>query len=68
MRDVNQKHIGQDFPGGSMVKKSPATAGDIGLIPSPGGSYTLWGNEVHESQLMKPKHPEPMLHNKKPWQ
>ena len=27
-----------DFPGGPVVKKPPASAGDTGLIPGPGGS------------------------------
>ena len=27
-----------DFPGGSLVKRSPATAGDTGLIPGSGRS------------------------------
>ena len=29
------------FPGGSMVKKLPAKAGDMGLIPGPGRSSCL---------------------------
>ena len=32
---------------GSVVKKPPANAGDMGLIPGPGRFYMLWNNEVH---------------------
>ena len=32
------------FLGGSVVKNSPANAGDTGLIPSPGRSHMLQGN------------------------
>ena len=27
------------FPGGSVVKNTPANAGDMGLIPGPGRSF-----------------------------
>ena len=29
----------QDFPGGAVVKNPPASAGDTGSIPGPGGSH-----------------------------
>ena len=32
-----------DYPGGPMVKNLPANAGDMGLIPSLGRFYKLWG-------------------------
>ena len=32
------------FPGGPMVKNFPASAGDIGLIPGPGGFHNPWSN------------------------
>ena len=32
------------FPGGSVVKNLPATAGDTGLIPDPGKSHMTHGN------------------------
>ena len=32
------------FPGGSLVKNLPASAGDMGLIPDPGRSNMLWNN------------------------
>ena len=33
-----------DFPGGAVVKNPPASAGDMGSIPGPGGSHMLWSN------------------------
>ena len=33
-----------DFPDGPVVKKSPANAGDKGLIPGPGRSHMPQGN------------------------
>ena len=30
-----------DFPGGTVVKNLPASAGDMGSIPGPGGSHML---------------------------
>jgi len=35
---LNQKFV-QDFPGGSLVKNPPASAGDIGSISDPGRSH-----------------------------
>ena len=32
------------FPGGSVVKNSPANAGDMGSIPDPGRSHVPWSN------------------------
>ena len=32
------------FLGGSVVKNSPANAGDTGSIPGPGRSYISWSN------------------------
>ena len=32
------------FPGGSVVKNLPASAGDAGLIPGAGRAYILWSN------------------------
>ena len=34
----------QGFPGGSVVKNSPANAGDMGSIPDPGSSHVLRSN------------------------
>ena len=33
-----------DFPGDPLVRNPPANAGDMGLIPGPGGSYMPWDN------------------------
>ena len=33
-----------DFPGGAVVKKPPANAGDTGLSPGPGRSHKPWSN------------------------
>ena len=39
-----------DFPGGPVVKKLPANAGDMGLIPGPGGSNMLGATKpVHHN-------------------
>ena len=34
----------QDFPGGPVVRNSPASTGDTGSIPGPGRSHMPWGN------------------------
>ena len=34
-----------DFPDGSVVGSPSASAGDMGLIPGPGGFHGLWGNQ-----------------------
>ena len=41
---VKKKTLFQGFPGGPVVEKPPASAGDMGLIPGPGRSHMLWGN------------------------
>ena len=38
------KKIQEDFPGGTVDKNSPATAGDMGLTPGPGRVYMLQNN------------------------
>ena len=38
------------FPGGSVVNKPIANAGDAGSIPAPGRSYMLWSNKAHVPQ------------------
>ena len=38
------KKIHRDFPGGSVVKNTPANAGDTGLSSDLGRSYMLWSN------------------------
>ena len=34
------------FPGGPVAENPPASAGDGGLIPGPGGSHAPWGSTV----------------------
>ena len=65
-----------DFPG-TVVKNPPANAGDMGSSPGPGRSHMLRSNKARapqllslrsrarEPQLLKPKHLEPMLRNKR---
>ena len=48
-------HTTLDFPSGSVVKNPPANAGHTGLIPSPGRSYTLQGNQACAPQLLSPQ-------------
>ena len=38
------KWLFQGFPGGSVVKNPPASAGDTGSIPGPGRSHMPWSN------------------------
>ena len=38
------KELGEDFPGGAVVKNPPANAGDTGSIPGPGRSHMPWSN------------------------
>ena len=33
-----------DFPGDPVVENLPANAGDMGLIPDPGGSHMAWSS------------------------
>ena len=40
------------FPGGSVVKNPPASAGDSGSIPDPGRSPMPWSNQAHAPQLL----------------
>ena len=66
----------QGFPGGSVVKNSPASAGDTGAIPDPERAHIPRSNSAHvpqtlslcsgaqEPQLLKPTRPEPTLHEK----
>ena len=38
------KNLQLDFPGGPVVQKLPANAGDMSLVPALGGSYMPCGN------------------------
>ena len=61
------------FPGGSVVKNPPTSAGDAGSIPGPGRSHRPRSNKAgaprllsrssraRESQLLKPSRLEPVL-------
>ena len=56
-----------------MVKNLPASAGDMGLIPDPGGSVMAQSKQAHtpqllslcsrawKPQLLKPEHPRALL-------
>ena len=48
-----------------MVGNPPANAGDTGSSPGLGRSHMPRSNEARAPQLLKPMHPEPMLHNKR---
>ena len=41
---VMKKNEVMGFPGGSVVKNPPVSAGDMGSIPGPRGSHTPWSN------------------------
>ena len=43
-----------DFPGGPLLKNPPANAGDVGLIPAPGGSHMPQSNWICALQLVNP--------------
>ena len=55
----------QDLPGGRVVKNPPASAGDTGSSPGPGGSHMPPSNEACVPQLLKPTRLEPVLCNKR---
>ena len=40
------------FPGGSVIKNSPANARGMGLIPGPGRSHMQRSNQVYAPQLL----------------
>ena len=48
MIQVTQKICNKDFPGGPVVKKLPANAGDMSLILGSGRSHMPWSNEARE--------------------
>ena len=48
---LNQELM-KDFPGGPVVKNTPAKAGDMGLIPDLGRFHMPWSNEAHVLQLL----------------
>ena len=42
----------RDFPGGTVVKNLPASAGDRGSSPGPGRSHMPWSNKACAPQLL----------------
>ena len=42
----------RDFPGGTVVKNPPATAGNVGSSSGPGRSHMPWSNEARAPQLL----------------
>ena len=65
------------FPGGAVVENPPASAGDTGSSPGPGGSHMPRSNKARapqllslcsrarEPQLLKPVRLDPVLRNKR---
>ena len=49
------KYFIRDFPGGPVVKNSPANEGDTGSIPDLGRCHMLRGNEACGPQLLSPR-------------
>ena len=45
------------FPGGSVVKNPPPSAGDTDSIPGPGSAHMPWSKEAPGPQLLKPLRP-----------
>ena len=43
---------GRDFPGGTVVKNPPASAGHTGSIPGLGRSHMPWSNWARAPQLL----------------
>ena len=41
---MKSKNKTEGFPGDSVVKNPPASAGDMGLIPGPGRFHKPWEN------------------------
>ena len=51
-RQLVQMRKEWDFPGGSVVKNRPSSAGHMGFIPGPGRFYMTWGNWDLSAQLL----------------
>ena len=43
IRKMQIKTTMKGFPGGSVVKNPPCSAGDTGLVPDPGTAHMPWG-------------------------
>ena len=75
--NANKKNPRGDFPGGAVVKNSPANAGDAGSSPGPRRFHMPRSTEARapqllslrsracEAQLLKPARLEPVLRNKR---
>ena len=48
------KHTEEDFPGGTVDKNLPASAGDTGSFPGPGRYHMLQSNKAHGPHLPSP--------------
>ena len=46
------KNVFWGFPGGAVVGSPPASAGDVGSSPGPGGSHVPWSKWVRVPQLL----------------
>ena len=53
----NHQEALEGFPGGSAVKNSPASAGDMGSIPGPGRFHMSGSDLAHEPQLLSSRAP-----------
>ena len=51
-----------DFPGGSVVKNPPASAGDIGSIPALGRSHMPWKQLSPYTTITEPMCSHPRAH------
>ena len=51
MEDSPEKNNDRPFPGGAVVGNPPASAGDTGLSPGPGGSHMPRSNWARAPQL-----------------
>ena len=63
-------HTTPDFPSRSVVKNPPAHTGHMGLIPVPGRSYTLQGNQAlhHNYWAHRPTAHAPQWENPPKWE
>ena len=59
------KRISWDFPGGTVDKNPPASAGDKGSVPGPRRSHMPRSNWSPHAATTQPVCLEPMLHNKR---
>ena len=47
-----KKNVDQGFPGGAVVGSLPASVGEMGSGPGPGGSHMPWSNWAGVPQLL----------------